>query len=136
MGEMGFRLVHRREELGLSVSETAREAGISRAYLQRLEHSDRDINVSAAVLRRLSEVLRTDPEVLLGKAEPRSDVATGALADYLHDVEMEARHVTLFLDLARAAEREMSRDDWLVIHRALMGTLLKEPPRRPKATVG
>ncbi len=63
--DLGRRLRHRREELGLCVEETAARAGVNAAYLDYLETAASP-NPSRGTLVHLSVALQTSPAALLG----------------------------------------------------------------------
>jgi transcriptional regulator with XRE-family HTH domain len=87
MSQLSDRLKSRRTELGLSVSETARRAGVNRTYLQRLEKGDAPVRVSAQVAFGLADTLSISayellPEVLSSRARSTSRLVA-AISDYL-----------------------------------------------------
>lgn len=65
VGDLARRVVHRREQLGLTRGEVARRAGMDSGYLDYLEHSA-DANVSAEALVRLAFALETTVSDLAG----------------------------------------------------------------------
>src|SRR5262245_42653541 len=62
-GTLGDTIRQAREELGLSIRELARVAGVNFAYLSRLETNER--GASADVLQRLADVLKLEASDLL-----------------------------------------------------------------------
>ena len=76
-GNLSRRVVRRRAELGLSLEEVGKEAGIDPGYLHYLEHHA-EAHLSAGSLVLLSMALKTTPEQLLGGHPPvRRPGATG-----------------------------------------------------------
>lgn len=76
-GDLSRRVVRRRAELGLSLEEVGKEAGIDPGYLHYLEHHA-EAHLSAGSLVLLSMALKTTPEQLLGGHPPvRRPGATG-----------------------------------------------------------
>jgi len=67
LSRLGVVLRNRREARGLSLSELARQAGVSRRYLTEAEAGR--ANVTVAVLLRVAAPLRTTPADLLLRAE-------------------------------------------------------------------
>lgn len=64
-GDLGRRVAHRREELGLTRDEVARRAGIDSGYLDYLEDSPA-VKLAAGALARLAVALETTPGYLRG----------------------------------------------------------------------
>jgi hypothetical protein len=80
-GDLSRRVARRRIELGFSLEEVAKEAGIDPAYLNYLEHHV-EARLSAGSLVLLSMALKTTPEQLLGGHPPlRRSGATGPHPD-------------------------------------------------------
>lgn len=76
-GDLSRRVARRRAELGLSLEEVGKEAGIDPGYLNYLEHHA-EAHLSAGSLVLLSMALKTTPEQLLGGHPPlRRPGATG-----------------------------------------------------------
>lgn len=76
-GDLSRRVVRRRAELGLSLEEVGKEAGIDPGYPHYLEHHA-EAHLSAGSLVLLSMALKTTPEQLLGGHPPvRRPGATG-----------------------------------------------------------
>jgi transcriptional regulator with XRE-family HTH domain len=76
-GDLGRRLATRRAELGLSLAQVARRAGIRARYLDYLEKFPG--HPEAATLRQLAAALHTTPTALLGADE---DTLPGRLATH------------------------------------------------------
>src|SRR5579864_2330677 len=80
-GDLSRRVAGRRAELGLSLEEVAKEAGIDPGYLNYLEHHA-EARLSGGSLVLLSMALKTTPEQLLGGHPPlRRPGATGPHPD-------------------------------------------------------
>jgi hypothetical protein len=81
-GDLSRRIAVRRDELGLSLEEVAKEAGIDPGYLNYVEHHA-DAHLSGGSLVLLSMALRTTPEQLLGGHSPlrRDGTAKGPHPD-------------------------------------------------------
>ena len=63
-GDVGRRIKHRREELGLSIEEVARRAGMDPGYLEYVE--SQPARVTHPTLDRLAVALETATAILLG----------------------------------------------------------------------
>lgn len=68
-GDLSRRVARRRAELGLSLEDVAKEAGIDPGYLNYLEHHS-DAHLSAGSLILLAMALKSSPELLLGGHPP------------------------------------------------------------------
>jgi nitroimidazol reductase NimA-like FMN-containing flavoprotein (pyridoxamine 5'-phosphate oxidase superfamily) len=68
-GDLSRRVARRRAELGLSLEEVGKDAGIDPVYLNYLEHHA-DARLSGGSLILLSMALKTTPETLLGGRPP------------------------------------------------------------------
>ncbi len=121
MAEFGERLRTLRISSGLTVSETARQAGISRAYYQRLERADRDAPISASLLIALAKVLRCGPEQILpemlgeGSRAERPSALVTFLLRYLDGTDPDP---SLVSGLFRLLGTPLTPDEWRVAHKA------------------
>ncbi|RJL32718.1 helix-turn-helix domain-containing protein [Bailinhaonella thermotolerans] len=87
-GDLGRRVAHRREELGLSRQEVARRADMDPGYLEYLE--ERAANPRPGALLRLADALGTSPEALLGGTVERPPGGSGrALKPELEHLDPE-----------------------------------------------
>ena len=68
-GDLSRRVAHRRAELGLSVEEVSKQAGIDPGYLHYLENHA-EAHLSGGSLVMLARALKTTPEQLLGGHPP------------------------------------------------------------------
>ena len=64
-GDLARRILHRREELGVTRDELARRTGMDPRYLEYFEHSHAAI-LSSGTLLRLARALETTPAILTG----------------------------------------------------------------------
>jgi nitroimidazol reductase NimA-like FMN-containing flavoprotein (pyridoxamine 5'-phosphate oxidase superfamily) len=71
-GDLSRRVAQRRAELGLSLEEVGRDAGIDPGYLDYLEHHA-EAHLSGGSLVLLSMALKTTPQALLGGHRPMED---------------------------------------------------------------
>jgi transcriptional regulator with XRE-family HTH domain len=122
--ELGQVLAARRRELGLSLAVVAGRAGISKAYLHRLERPDSTIHPSADVVTRLMGTLGLDLATVLGNASGLR--LPSGLAAYLaqEQVDEKDRHaLTALVPYAGEASKE---SDWRFAHQALRRSILAE----------
>ena len=68
--DIGIRIKQRRQELGLSLREVARRAGVSASFLSQVERGES--NTSLDSLRRIAEALDV-PTLFFLAEEPRAD---------------------------------------------------------------
>lgn len=66
-GPIGARIRKYREDKGLSLSQLAKESGISKGYLWTLENGDTDSRPSANTLYKIAEALGVMMSDLLGR---------------------------------------------------------------------
>ena len=64
-GDLARRILHRREELGITREELARRSGMDAGYLEYFEHSHAAV-LSSGTLLRLARALETTPAFLTG----------------------------------------------------------------------
>jgi transcriptional regulator with XRE-family HTH domain len=120
MGDVARRVRARRLELGLSVAETARRSGVSRAYITKIENAETDGAISGNVLFELSRVLGTTPAHILGRVEDDGPLPP-PLRDYVKEPKADPRLLAAMgLLHFRGDEHELTRDDWIVIARSLV----------------
>jgi transcriptional regulator with XRE-family HTH domain len=75
-GDLSRRVAQRRTELGLTIEEVARDAGIDPGYLNYLEHNA-EASLSGGSLVLLSMALKTTPQALRGGRQPMPDEGDG-----------------------------------------------------------
>jgi transcriptional regulator with XRE-family HTH domain len=68
--EVGLRLRHRREELGLTQAELSERCGLHRTFIGSVERGER--NVSILNLRLMAQVLRVPLSDLVADTSPSS----------------------------------------------------------------
>lgn len=78
-GDLGRRVAHRRQALGLTREELARRSGMASGYLAYLE--EQPAKVAPAALARLAAALETTEEELLGGAAERPPGRDGVLGE-------------------------------------------------------
>ncbi len=90
---IGYRIREQRRHLGLTQAGVAKQVGISPSYLNLIEANKRAI--AGATLRRITEVLKLDPETLTGRSEQRlvDDLRELVVDPMLRDVELDEASV-------------------------------------------
>lgn len=97
---LGSRLRQERENLGMSVRETARLAGISAIYLSQLE-KDVKKNPSAGVIKELSKVYDINPGELINLVDRKKDLE---LRNELISKFRELQNIDASKDLSRSTQ--------------------------------
>ena len=70
-GDLARRITQRRQELGLTTDDLARQAGLDPGFLEYLEqHSD--FQLGSGTLYKIARVLRSSPESLVGGVRNRA----------------------------------------------------------------
>lgn len=101
---IGYRIRERRRQLGLTQVGVAKDVGISPSYLNLIEANKRAI--AGATLRRITEILKLDPETLTGRTEQR-------LIDDLHELAAEPMLRDIELDEASIGDLVGRHPNWV-----------------------
>jgi transcriptional regulator with XRE-family HTH domain len=137
MLDMSSELRSRRLSRGLSVSETARRAGITRAYLHRLENGAVPSNPSFEVLDRLATTLGAPTaDDLAGRRDRRIEAQSlpDSLRRYAQEAELDSTGLAPLAALAPFADRDARPAEWALVHEILVHTILaKDVERRGEA---
>ena len=126
---LASELRSRRMARGMSVAETARRAGITRAYLYKLEDAATPSHPSFEVLDRLAEVLGVaSTDDLAGR--PTRSVALDALPEslraYAEGASIDSTSLSALAVLAPFADHDASTADWALVHEILAHTILSD----------
>lgn len=121
---IGERIRKRREELGISMAELARRAGISKGYMHQIERG-RTENPSADVAYRLAVELSTTPADLLGKPVTFDDTPaiTSELAAVARENDLTDEDVAVLANITYRGKRLRTKDDIWYVHQAIRRTL-------------
>lgn len=123
MRDLATQVRSERRRLGLSVSELARRAGISRAYLHRLESPQARSRPSTAVAVRLAAALGLSIADLTGLTAPKAP--PDALVALNQATTLSAAELAALRGLASLADPNASQDDWTFILLALRRSVLR-----------
>ncbi len=124
-GELGSRLRELRTGQSLSLSETARRANISKAYLSQLEHGG-STQPSYDVLGRIATALGTTAEVLAGR-NSRSRLWGGNVPDALRafadNNAVPDGDVSMLAQIHYRGKQPETAEDWAHIYETIRRTI-------------
>lgn len=111
---VGERIRKLRSEKGLTLTELAAEARISKAYLSQVENGQ-VAKPSAQALYRVASALSTSVGVLLGEiSEPRTveiDIPP-ALQEFAEDAKLTREDTLMLARIRYRGKRPQSAEDW------------------------
>jgi transcriptional regulator with XRE-family HTH domain len=115
--ELGQRVREARSQRGWSLAEVAARAGLSRAYINAIEHG-RSKRPGAAALQRLEDVLGPlrDPPTA-----SNLDIPTG-LREFARDRRLSDAEVRMLASLRIRGQQPISRERWTFIYDALLAS--------------
>jgi transcriptional regulator with XRE-family HTH domain len=113
--ELGARIRASRSERGWSLAEVASRTGLSRAYINALEH-DRSRRPGADAVRRLEDVL--GPLV----APPKLDDVPDGLARLARDRNLPTSEIQVLASLRIGGRQPASPERWRFIYDALVAS--------------
>jgi transcriptional regulator with XRE-family HTH domain len=123
--DLGTRLRRAREEQKLSLSEVARRADISKAYLSQLEKGDSQ-HPSYEILGRLATALATTVPELAGQSviwEPLEVDAPASLRAFAQEARLPAVDVSMLARIHFRGKRPTKADDWSHIYETIKRTI-------------
>lgn len=124
-GELAARLQDRRHREELSLSEVARRARISKAYLSQLERGE-STQPSYEVLLRLAVALGTTPEALTGHGQTTlawgKDVPA-SLRTFATRSAIPPVDVSMLAGIHYRGKQPRSADDWAHIYETIKRTI-------------
>ena len=125
-GGLGSRLKNLREQESLSLSEIARRAHISKAYLSQLERGESS-QPSYEVLMRLATALATSPANLAGDTSswrPNEDSRLPAsLRAFAERSAIPEVDVSMLAQIHYRGKQPRSADDWAHIYETIKRTI-------------
>jgi transcriptional regulator with XRE-family HTH domain len=127
----------RRLNRGMSISTTARQAGITRAYLYRLESGATRSNPSFDVLDRLAWVLGApSTDELAGRRgrDAPADLLPDALRQYAAEAGLGGGALAPLAALAPFAHPDARGSEWALVHEILAHTILADDVERRHET--
>ncbi len=120
-GTIGARIKLYRGELGLSLSQLAEAAGVSKSYLSSLENRQADKRPSANVLFRLAKALGVTMADLLGQEVnfTEATVIEPTLQEFAANEKLSAGDVRMLASIKFRGDPPKSVDRWRYIYQAL-----------------
>ncbi len=118
---IGERIKQRREERGIKLSELARRAGVSKAYLSALEKGASK-RPSADILYKIASALGTSVADLMGRtlqvAEEERQIPPGlyelALSENLSEEE-----INMLKSIKYRGKSPQTKDDWKFLYESI-----------------
>jgi transcriptional regulator with XRE-family HTH domain len=122
----GERLKRRREEQGWTAAELARRAGVSKAYLSRLE-AGKTVRPSAAILERLAAALGTTVADLREHDLPPAERSVPeALRDFAAEAGLSAEDVAMLAGIRLRGRQPATAEDWRFVFEAIRRSLPRD----------
>jgi transcriptional regulator with XRE-family HTH domain len=119
---VGQEIRRRREEQGLSLTDLARLAGVSKGYLSEIE-SNSAARPSAATLFKIASALGTSVGELLGKSGPDSQPVNLDIPESLRQFAEEAKlpdaEVRMLAGIRYRGKSPKTADDWRYIYESI-----------------
>jgi len=119
---VGREIRRRREEQGLSLTDLARLAGVSKGYLSEIE-SNSAARPSAATLFKIASALGTSVGELLGKSGPDSQPVNLDIPESLRQFAEEAKlpdaEVRMLAGIRYRGKSPKTADDWRYIYESI-----------------
>ncbi len=125
---VGERIRSERTRVGVSLGRLASIAGLSKAYLVRLEN-DPKANPSLETLQRIADALDTTVADLLGRPKLRLDVdeidVPPSLRAFADDAGLSQKELEMLASIRwRGADRPKSAERWKFIYNSLKASRL------------
>ena len=121
--KLAERLHQSRLAQGLTLSEIARRARISKAYLSQLERAE-STQPSYEVLGRLAMALGTSPEVLMGGSAPRlAEELPASLRTFAARTDIPDVDVSMLAHIHYRGKQPATADDWAHIYETIKRTI-------------
>lgn len=124
--DLGERIRSRREQEQLSLSEVARRARISKAYLSQLEHGE-STQPSYDVLARLATALGSTVSDLTGRPAVWEPNDAGQVPSALHSFAQRARlplaDISMLAKIHFRGKQPATADDWAHIYETIKRTI-------------
>ena len=131
-GTVGGRIRRFREDRGLTLSQLAETAGVSKGYLSALENDPSSRRPSAETLYAVAAALGVTIADLLGRrllADPASQVPEGLL-EFAAEAGLPEADVRMLASIQFRGEQPRTKERWRYIYTAIRTSEpLDEPPR-------
>lgn len=120
--ELGLRIKRLREEAGLTVTELAQKAGVSKGYISQIE-SGTIKKVAANHLFDIAQTLGTDIGYLLGKklvlASQKSEAVPPVLREFQQRYDVPPEDIKMLASIKFRGERPKTVEGWKFIYEAI-----------------
>jgi transcriptional regulator with XRE-family HTH domain len=123
--QLAERLAQLRQEQGISLSEVARRAQVSKAYVSQLEHGDSK-QPSYEILARIAIALGTSVSKLTGQPavwEPGEASVPASLQAFAEKAELPEADVSMLSKIHFRGKRPKNPDDWAHIYETIRRTI-------------
>ena len=121
---IGERVRNQRRDLGLSQTELANKAKISRTYLSLIERGEAD-NISFSILSQLALALGTSPSALTGEGGSEV-VLSPSLRQFALEDGLDLEEVISLSGLALRGKEPQTAEDWRKLYLAIANALDSE----------
>jgi len=124
---LGQRLRQSREKKGLSLSELARQAEVSKGYLSQIE-SGQTGRPSAQVLYSIASVLGTSVAALLGMPTGEVDsevMISDSLREFAQAEELDEEEVNMLARVRYRGRQPQTADDWRYLYESIKRSILE-----------
>ena len=122
---LGKRVRDLRRDLGLSLSELARRARISKAHLSQIENGQIR-RPSAEMLHAIGIVLNTSVAGLLGTTvahEPQTVSVSDSLQAFAEEAHLDEDDVSMLASIRYRGLQPQSEDDWRYLYESIKRSL-------------
>lgn len=118
---IGINVRKYRNELGISLSELADRAHVSKGYISALENETSNHRPSGETLYAIAEVLGVTMSDLMGRrllAEPVAEM-TPSLREFAAEARLPQRDMRMLASIEFRGERPRSKERWRYIYDAI-----------------
>lgn len=123
---LGDRIKLRRTELGISASELAKRAGISKGYLSSLENGDAT-RPSGTILFQLAQQLGTTiADLLEQEVRPTITVISEPLRDFAVQAQLPDEDVRMLSQVRFRGAQPKSVEDWRYLYESIKRSISTE----------
>jgi len=123
---LGDRIKLRRGELGISASELAKRAGISKGYLSSLENGDAT-RPSGTILFQLAQHLGTTvADLLEQEVRPTAATIPEALRDFATQAHLPDEDVRMLSQVRFRGAQPKSVEDWRYLYESIKRSISTE----------
>lgn len=116
--EFGYQVLRRRKTLGLSQTDLAKQAELSRNYISLIERGEAG-NISISVLERLAEALGTTSAELTGQSQQGNIVIPPALREFGLAKGLSFKTVNWLAQMPRRGPEPRTVEEWERLYEAV-----------------